>query len=63
MMNEKGKPTLVFKIEEIVKTGVPCLKTLHRNILYPYQSVQEKEDEPPFLVCANILLHMFFSER
>ena len=63
MRNEKGKPTPVFKIEEIVKTGAPCLKTLHRNMLYPYQLVQEIENEPPLLVHANILMDIYFSER
>ena len=63
MKNDKGKLTPVFKIEEIVKTGVPHLKTLHRNMLYPYQSVQEIENEPPLLIHANILMDMYFSER
>ena len=63
MKNDKGKPTPVFKIEEVVKTGAPCLKTLHPNKLYSYQSVQEKEDAPPLLVHANILMDMYFSER
>ena len=63
MKNDKGKPTPVLKIEEIVKTGAPCLKTLHCNMLYPYQSVQEKEVAPPLLVHANILMDMYFSER
>ena len=63
MMNDKGKPTPVFKIEEIVKTGAPRLKTLYHNMLYPYQSIRENEDVPPFLVHANILIDMYFSER
>ena len=63
VMNDKGKLTPVFKIEEIVKTGVPHLKTLHHNMLYPYQSVQEHEDETPLLVHANILMDMYFFER
>ena len=63
MKNDKGKLTPVFKIEEIVKTGAPHLKTLHRNMLYPYQSVQEIENEPPLLIHANILMDMYFSER
>ena len=63
MKNDKGKLTPVFKIEEIVKTGAPCLKTLHHNMLYPYQLVQEIENEPPLLVRANILMDMYFTER
>ena len=63
VMNDKGKLTPVFKIEEIVKTGVPRLRTLHRNMLYPYKSVQEHEDETPLLVHPNILMNMYFSER
>ena len=55
MKNDKGKPTPVFKIEEIVKTGAPHLKTLHHNMLYPYQLVQEFENEPPLSRRGNTL--------
>ena len=61
-MDDKGKLTPVFKIEEIMKTCAPRLKTLHRYMLYPYQSVQENDSEPPLLVHANILMDMYFLE-
>ena len=64
MKNDKGKLTPIFKIEDIVKTGAPRLKTLLCNMLYPYQSVQEIENDPPLLVVhANILMDMYFSEK
>ena len=61
MKSDKGKFTPVFKVEEVVKTGVPRLKTLHRNMLYPYRSVMD--GKPPLLVRANVLLDLYFSER
>ena len=61
MKNSKGKSTPVFKIKEVVQNGVPRLKTLHRNMLYPYRSVMD--EEPPLLVRANILMDYYFSER
>ena len=56
-----GKFTPVFKLEEVVKTGAPCLKTLHRNMLYPYSSIVNTD--PPLLVRANVLMDLYFSER
>ena len=61
ILNDIGKLTPVFKIREIVKEGAPHLKTLHHNMLYPYQLV--KENDPPLLVRANILMDLYFSER
>ena len=61
MSDPKGKVTSVFKIEEVVKDGAPRLRTLHRNMLYPYRSVME--NDPPLLVHANILMDLYFSER
>ena len=61
MLNDKGRLTPIFKIKEIVKEGAPRLRTLHRNMLYPYRSVTE--NDPPLLVCANILMDLYFSER
>ena len=61
MKNNKGKPTSVFKLKEVVQTGVPRLKTLHRNMLYPYRSVMD--GEPPLLVHVNILRDLYFLER
>ena len=39
MKDDKCKLTPVFKLYEIVQEGAPHLKTLHRNMLYPYRSV------------------------
>ena len=61
MNDDQGKTTPVFKLKEVVQTGVPHLKTLHRNMLYPYRSVMD--NEPPLLVRANILMDLYFSER
>ena len=61
MSDPKGKLTPVFRIEEVVKVGAPCLRTLHRNMLYPYHSVME--NDPPLLVRANILMDLYFLER
>ena len=61
MLDPKGKLTLVFKIEEVVKDGAPHLRTLHRNMLYPYRLVME--NDPPLLVRANILMDLYFLER
>ena len=61
MKNKVGKATPVFKLCEVVQAGVPRLKTLHRNMLYPYRSVMD--GEPPLLVHANILMDYYFSER
>ena len=61
VLDSKGKLTPVFKIEEVVKDGAPHLRTLHRNMLYPYRSVME--NDPPLLVHANILMDLYFSER
>ena len=37
MKDDKGKLMPVFKLQEIVQEGAPCLKTLHRNMIYPYR--------------------------
>ena len=61
MINDQSKPTPVFQIREVVKEGTPRLRTLHRNMLYSYQSVVESE--PPLLIRANILMDIYFTER
>ena len=61
MLDPKGKLIPVFKIEEVVKDDVLCLRTLCCNMLYPYRSVME--NDPPLLVRANILMDLYFSER
>ena len=60
-LTDSGKPTPVFKIIEVVDKGAPRKKTLHRNMLYPYQSVVESDS--PMLVQANILMNIYFEER
>ena len=61
MTDDKGKLTPVFKLQEIVQEGAPCLKTLHHNMLYPYRSVVA--EDTPLLVQANILMDLYFSKR
>ena len=61
MTDDKGKLTPVFKLQEIMQEGAPHLKTLHRNMLYPYRSVVA--EDTPLLVWANILMDLYFSER
>ena len=43
MKDNEGKQMPVFQLREIIKEGVPCEKTLHRNMLYPFQSVEETD--------------------
>ena len=43
MKDDKGKLTPVFKLQEIVQEGAPRLKTLHRNMIYPYRSVMTED--------------------
>ena len=61
LLNAKGKLMPVFKLVEIVQSGVPRRKTLHRNMLYPYRSVAGTD--APILVRANVLMDWYFSER
>ena len=61
MEDNKGQPTPVYRIKEIVKKGNPREKVLHRNMLYPFHSVQEAQN--PLLVKCNILMDIYFSER
>ena len=60
-IDNKGKPTSVFKLMEIVKDGDPKYKTLHRNMMYPYRSVLEGDS--PLLVKCNMLMDIYFQER
>ena len=59
--NDKGHAIPVFKLLELVKTGAPRERILHRNMLYPYRSVQD--DTSPLLIKANLLMDIYFSER
>ena len=43
MKDDNGKQMPVFHLRKIVKVGAPCEKTLHRNMLYPFHSVEENE--------------------
>ena len=61
LINDKGKLMPVFKLLEIVQTGSPRRKTLHRNMLYPYRSIEGTD--APVLVKANLLMDWYFSER
>ena len=61
MKDNKGKQMPVFRLREIVKEGVPREKTLHRNMLYPFWSVEESDN--PLLVKCNMLMDIYFSER
>ena len=61
LLNKKGKLMPVFKLLEIVQSGVPRRKTLHRNMLYPYRSVEDTD--APILARANLLMDWYFTER
>ena len=61
MVDKDGQPTPVYRLKENVKTGVPCERVLHHNMLYPFRSVQE--DPNPLLAKFNILMDIYFSER
>ena len=61
MKDDKGKLTPVFKLQEIVQEGAPCLKTLHCNMIYPYRSVITEDTS--LLAQANILMDLYFTER
>ena len=54
MSDPKGKLTPVFRIEEVVKVGALRLRTLHRNMLYPYRSVMEND---PLLLVWSVLIY------
>ena len=60
MKDNKGKQMPVFRLREVIKEGVPHEKTLHRNMLYPFWSVEEIDN--PLLVKCNILMDIYFSE-
>ena len=61
MKDNKGKLMPVFKLHEIVQESAPHLKTLHRNMIYPYRLVIT--GDTPLLARANILMDLYFSER
>ena len=61
MKDDNGKQMPVFRLCEIVKVGAPREKTLHRNMLYPFRSIEENEN--PLLLKCNMLMDIYFSER
>ena len=61
MKDDKGKQMPVFRLREIVEVGAPREKTLHRNMLYPFSSIEETEN--PLLLKCNMLMDIYFSER
>ena len=61
MTDKKGQQMPVFKLREVVQEGAPCEKTLHRNMLYPFRSVEGSENR--LLMKCNILMDIYFSER
>ena len=61
MKDNKGQPTPVYRLKEIVRKGNPREKVLHRNMLYPFRSVQETPN--PLMTKCNILMDIYFSER
>ena len=61
MQDKDGNPTPVYHLKENVKNGAPREKVLHRNMLYPFRSVQQTES--PLLAKANILMDIYFDER
>ena len=61
MMDKDGQHTPVYRLRENVKKGAPREKVLHRNMLYPFRSVQDTDS--PLLVKANLLMDIYFDER
>ena len=61
MKDKDGKQMPVFQLQEIIKEGASREKTLHRNMLYPFRSVEEADN--PLLMKCNILMDIYFSER
>ena len=61
MKDKDGKFTPVYRLRENVKKGTPREKVLHRNMLYPFRSVQDTPN--PLLAKCNILMDIYFSER
>ena len=61
MMDKDGQPTPVYRLKENVRKGTSRERVLHRNMLYPFQSVQE--DLNPLLAKCNILIDIYFSEH
>ena len=61
MKDKNGLPIPIYRLRENIKTGVPHEKVLHRNMLYPFQSVQENPN--PLLTKCNILMDIYFSEH
>ena len=60
MVDKDGQPIPVYRLRENVKTGAPHERVLHRNMLYPFRSVQE--DPNPLLAKCNILMDIYFSK-
>ena len=61
MTDRKGQQMPVFRLREVVKEGAPREKTLYRNMLYPFRSVEGSENQ--LLVKCNIFMDIYFSER
>ena len=60
MEDNNGQPTPVYRIKEIVEKGNLLEKVLHRNMLYPFRSMQEAQNL--LLVKCNIVMDIYFSE-
>ena len=61
MVDKDGQHTPVYQLWENVKMGAPREKVLHRNMLYPFRSVQDTDS--PLLVKVNLLMDIYFDER
>ena len=61
LKDKDGKQMPVFRLREMVKEGASREKTLHRNMLYPFRSVEEADN--PLLLKCNMLMAIYFSER
>ena len=59
MKDKWNRPIPVYRLKEIVKKGASREKILHRNMLYPFRSVQEAQN--PLLVKCNILMDLHFN--
>ena len=61
MVDKDGQHTPVYRLRDNVKMGVPREKVLHRNMLYPFRSVQDTDS--PLLVKANLLIDIYSDKR
>ena len=57
------KDSPVYKVQPTTKSGEEGIRTLHRNMLFPLQSVRDEETtgQNDALVCADLAMMKYFS--